>query len=125
MRESLKMPTIACPQQGTTETILTSEMTIWKLSDLVFCFIVLATLFGLTAKRIGHERPRVGGGVLGSSFAGYVSLASQNPHPIIVYSVANYRPHLSHFWANVIVISKTEFNMRRLLNIKTTVGTIF
>ena len=47
-----------------------------------------------------------GGGVLGSSFAGYVSLASQNPHPFIVYSVANNcKPHLSHFWANVIVIS--------------------
>ena len=40
------------------------------------------------------------GGVLGSIFAGYVSLASQNPYPIKVYSVANYRPHLSHFWAN-------------------------
>ena len=50
------------------------------------------------------------GEVLGSGFAGYVPLASQNPHPIIVYSVANYRPHLSHFWANVIVISRTEFN---------------
>ena len=42
------------------------------------------------------------GGLLGSIFAGYVPLASQNPYPIIVYSVANYRPHLSHFWANVI-----------------------
>ena len=52
----------------------------------------------------------LGGGVLGSGFAGYVPLASQNPHPIIVYSVANYRPHLSHIWANVIVISRTEFN---------------
>ena len=31
------------------------------------------------------------GGVLGSSFAGYVPLASQNPYPIIVYSVINYR----------------------------------
>ena len=51
-----------------------------------------------------------GGGVLGSSFAGYVPLASQNPYPIIVYSVANYRPHLSHFWANAIAISRTEFN---------------
>ena len=40
-----------------------------------------------------------GGGVLGSIFSGYVLLASQNPYPIIVYSVANYRPHLSHFWA--------------------------
>ena len=65
------------------------------------------------------------GGLLGSGFAGYVPLASQNPHPIIVYSVANYRPHLSHFWANVIVISRTEFNASRLLNIKTTAGTIF
>ena len=53
--------------------------------------------------------PGEGGGI-GSGFAGYVPLASQNPHTIIVYSVANYRPHLSHFWANVIVISRTEFN---------------
>ena len=64
-------------------------------------------------------------GVLGSSFVGYVSLTSQNPYPIIVYSVANYRPHLSHFWANVNVISRTEFNASRLLNIKTTAVTIF
>ena len=42
-----------------------------------------------------------GGGVLGLIFAGYVPLASQSPSPIIVYSVANYRPRLSHFWANV------------------------
>ena len=66
-----------------------------------------------------------GGGVLGSSFAGYVPLASQNLYPIIVYSVASYRPHLSHFLANVIVISRTEFNASRLLNNKTTAGTIF
>ena len=65
-----------------------------------------------------------GGGILGSGFAGHVPLASQNPHPIIAYSVANYRPHLSHFWANVTVISRTEFNASRLLNIKTTTGTI-
>ena len=38
-----------------------------------------------------------GSGVLWLIFAGYVPLASQNPSPIIVYSVANYRPHLSHF----------------------------
>ena len=31
-----------------------------------------------------------GGGVLGSVFAGYVPLASQNPYPIIIYSLANY-----------------------------------
>ena len=74
-----------------------------------------------------------GGGVLGSSFAGYVRLASQNPYPIIVYFwyilwpiidpilvtlgycslflvyfVANYKPHLSHFWANDFLISKSR-----------------
>ena len=38
-----------------------------------------------------------GGGELGLIFAGYVLLASQSPYPIIIYSVANYRPHLSHF----------------------------
>ena len=38
--------------------------------------------------------------VLGLIFAGYVPLASQSPYPIIVYSVANYRPHISHFRAN-------------------------
>ena len=46
-----------------------------------------------------------GGGYLGQVFAGYVPLTSQSPHPIIVYSVANYRPHLSHFWPYVIVIA--------------------
>ena len=40
-------------------------------------------------------------GSLGLIFAGYVPLASQSPYPIIVYPVANYRPHLSHFWANL------------------------
>ena len=38
-----------------------------------------------------------GGGVLRLIFGWYVSLASQSPYPISVYSVANYRPHLSHF----------------------------
>ena len=38
-----------------------------------------------------------GGGVLGSIFAGYGPQTSPNPYPIVVYSVANYRPHLSHF----------------------------
>ena len=42
------------------------------------------------------------GGVLGLIFAGYVPLASQNPYPIIVYSVAKYRSHLSHFWEDII-----------------------
>ena len=42
-----------------------------------------------------------GGGLLWLIFAGYVPLASQRPYPIIVYFVANYRPHLTHFWENM------------------------
>ena len=42
---------------------------------------------------IGAERGG-GGGVLGSFFTGHVSKTSQNPYPIIDYSVANYRPLL-------------------------------
>ena len=48
-----------------------------------------------------------GGGVLGLIFAGYVLLASESPYPIIVYCVASYRPHLSHFWENVILAIPT------------------
>ena len=48
------------------------------------------------------------GGVLVSGFTGYVPLPSQNPHPITVYSVASYRPHSSHFWANAIVIMRVN-----------------
>ena len=42
-----------------------------------------------------------GMGYLAYSFAGYGLLASQSPYPIIVYSVANYKPHLSHFRENM------------------------
>ena len=49
----------------------------------------------------------------------YMPLASPNPYSITVYSVANYRPHLSHFWANFIEISRREFNASRPLNITT------
>ena len=44
---------------------------------------------------------RGGGVLLGLIFAGYVPLVSQSPYSIIVYSLANCRPHLSHFWANM------------------------
>ena len=33
--------------------------------------------------------------------ARYVPLASQGPYPIIVHFVANCRPHISNFWANM------------------------
>ena len=42
------------------------------------------------------------GGTWVNFFSGYVTLTSQSPYPIIVYSVASYRPHftVSH-WANM------------------------
>ena len=54
---------------------------------------------------ITFTAPPGGGGeelVLGLMFAGYVPLASQSPYPIIVYFLAYYIPHLSHFLENVI-----------------------
>ena len=42
------------------------------------------------------------GGVLGLTFAEYVPLASLHPCPFKVYFLANYRHHLSYFWANAI-----------------------
>jgi len=66
------------------------------------CKIPFTFLFdGLNFNSFSAETPG-GGRVLGLSFARYVPLVSGSPYPIIVYSVANYRPHLSHFWANVI-----------------------
>ena len=35
-------------------------------------------------------------------YSGLCLLASQSPYPIIVYFLANYRPHLGHFLENVI-----------------------
>ena len=50
-----------------------------------------------------------GGGYWGTQVnAGYVLLASQSPYPIMVYFVANYRPHLSHFLENVIFAIPTQ-----------------
>ena len=62
-------------------------------------------------KRGGGE----GGRVLGWIFAGYVPLASQNPYLIAVFSVANHRPHIRQFWANVFfVIPKNQFLIMHL-----------
>ena len=53
-------------------------------------------LFSTAIACFEPERGRGGGGVLGLMFAGYVPLASQSPYPIIIYFLANFRPHLSH-----------------------------
>ena len=57
---------------------------------------------GLDTKPGGGGGGGGGGGVLELMFAGYVPLASQSPHPILVYFSANYRPHRSHILENVI-----------------------
>ena len=76
-------------------------------SELFTCILVHVNNSQID-KFSGGTHGGEGGWVLGSGFAGYVPLASQNPHPIIVYSVANYRPHPSHFWANAIVIMRAD-----------------
>ena len=55
--------------------------------------------FFTAVKSLSASREGLGGTWV--IFAGYVPLGSQSPYPIIVYSVTNYRPHLSHFWANM------------------------
>ena len=66
--------------------------------DRFFVFFLAAFPTTSPVLRLLYDKT---GGLLGLIFAGYVPLASQSPYPIIVYSVANYRPHLSHFWANM------------------------
>ena len=91
------------------------------------------TILDALKKRLGRDLPLPfnlsplsrGGGGTWVRFCWVCAAGLSEPHPIIVYSVANYRPHLSHFWANVIVISRTKFNASWMLNIKSTAGTIF
>ena len=56
---------------------------------------VKPSLFSSIIWVVAAAKQEVGGLI----FAGYVPLASQSPYPIIhvVYSVVNYRLHLSHF----------------------------
>ena len=66
--------------------------------------LLLSTMFVLPFQTIPKAltivlQPRR---LVGLIFAGYVPLAPQNPNPIIVYSVAKCRPHLSNFRENVI-----------------------
>ena len=68
---------------------------------MTLCFFLCVYRDGL--QLISNANARGGeGGVLGLMLAGYVQLAYQSPYPIIVYFLANYRPHLSHFLRNVI-----------------------
>ena len=65
--------------------------------------IVYLGRFVRTLKKRGpnrHNSPGGGGGTW-FNFCWVCAAASPNPYPIIVYSVASYRPHVSHFWANI------------------------
>ena len=57
-------------------------------------------MISLTSIGFGKHVPPPGGGYLELCL-----LASQSPYPIIVYFLANYRPHLGHFLENVILVT--------------------
>ena len=76
-------------------------------------------------KRVATRQIPGRGGGTWVKFCWVCAAGLSEPLPHYSLFCANYRPHLSLFWANVIVILRTEFNASRLLNIKTTAGTIF
>ena len=57
---------------------------------------------------LGHRCMTDPGGYLGSVLLGMCRWPLRAPAPIIVYFVASYRPHLSHFWENVIFAIPTK-----------------
>ena len=73
----------------------------------LFWFQTWATIWIFQNLKPSYDHCRPEGEDTKVNIAKYVLLASQSPYPIIVYCVANYRPHLSHFWANVIVAIPT------------------
>ena len=64
---------------------------------------MLMMTHSLSTKQGTHGSPGRGGvvGVIRVIFVRAAGLTSKSPYPNIVYSVANYRPHRSHFWANM------------------------
>ena len=60
-------------------------------------------LFQALVNKLSHCWEGGGGGgvVAWVNFCWVCATCLSEPFPIIVYSVANYRPHLSHFWTNM------------------------
>ena len=93
---------------GEDERVAIKVLNVRKLSVPIYplmrkkLYAIKSVLSHQSAPIPQQSSPRVEGGVLWLMFAGYVPLASQSPCPIIVYFLANYRPHPSHFLENVI-----------------------
>ena len=109
--------------------LLVSIMLVFGLLHASICliFIYLFVITGpinLFLKKV-HSDPHLSSNSPGSGSwvylcwvcaAGHVLLASQNPNPNIIYSVANYRPYLiSHIFANRLF---SRFQFISLLYIK-------
>ena len=76
------------------EKILTSHLTCIMEANAIFIGYNVAVAPGR-----GGGWEGVGGGTR-VNFC-FVPLASQSPHPIIVYSVSNYRPHLKSLFGQM------------------------
>ena len=69
----------------------------WSIKSLIVMIAIIIAVIAYSEEGITAS------GVTCVTFCwGYVPLVSRNPYHNIVYSVAKYRPHLSHFWENVI-----------------------
>ena len=76
-----------------------SQVLLYEILKNKLCHVkVLLKRFLLNGHTVGFTRGEGGTWV---SFCRVCAAASQSPYPIIVYSGANYRPHLSHFWASM------------------------
>ena len=93
-------PQSAAPLREATQIALQVPLDEDETKELLLCALYIFKnleqgKYSLYSQRGG------GGGGLWLLFAGYVRLANQSPNPIIIYSLVSYRPHLSHFSANM------------------------
>ena len=93
-------PQSAAPLREATQIALQVPLDEDETKELLLCALYIFKNLEQGKYSIYSQR-KGGGGGLWLLFAGYVRLASQSPYPIIICSVANYRPHLSHFSANM------------------------
>ena len=56
---------------------------------------------------VGYVAWERGGGSTWVNFCWVCAAGLSEPLPFIVYFMANYRPHLGHFWVNVILATPT------------------